>query len=70
MISSNVIPLYKMRYSIEPRDSIDPASKRAIHKTAEATGDLISHKIADEITSVLTELHSKKAPTELHSKEL
>ena len=28
------------------------ASKRAISKTAEATGDLIGNKIADEITTV------------------
>ena len=33
------------------------ASKRAIQKTAEATGDLIGNKIADKITSV-----SKKKP--------
>ena len=40
--------------------------KRAIQKTAEATGDLISNKIADKITSV-----SKKKPAmKLHSKEL
>ena len=38
------------------RDAIKTASKRTIQKTAEATGDLI----ADKITSVSTELHSKK----------
>ena len=32
--------------------AIKTASKRAIQKTAEATGDLIGNKIADEITSV------------------
>ena len=32
--------------------------------------DLISNKIADKIISILTELHSKKSPRELHSKEL
>ena len=37
-------------------------SKRAIQKTAEATGDLIGNKIADKITSV-----SKKSPKELNS---
>ena len=42
-------------------DAIKIASKRAIQKTAEATGDLIGNKIADKITSV-----SKKKP----SKEL
>ena len=51
-------------------DAIKTASKRAIQKTTEATGDLIGNKIADKITSV-----SKKSPTkllsmELHSKEL
>ena len=34
-------------------DGIKTASKRAIHKTAEATGDLIGNKTADKITSVL-----------------
>ena len=82
----NAIPLYKMRYSIEPRDriyvkgygfmsftrsmsnkygkklvdtakksatdAIKAPSKRAIQKTAEATGDLIGNKIADKITSI------------------
>ena len=33
-------------------DAIKTASKRAIRKTAEATGDLIDNKIADKITSV------------------
>ena len=46
-------------------DAIKTASKRAIQKTAEATGDLIGNKIADKITSV-----SKKPAMELHSKEL
>ena len=33
-------------------DAIKTASKRAIQKRAEATGDLIGNKIADKITSV------------------
>ena len=33
-------------------DAIKATSKRAIQKTAEATGDLIDNKIADKITSV------------------
>ena len=37
-------------------DAIKMASKRAIQKTAEATGDLIGTKTTDKITSV-----SKKA---------
>ena len=32
-------------------DAIKTASKRAIQKTAEATGDLVGNKIADKITS-------------------
>ena len=46
-------------------DLIKTASKRAIQKRAEATGDLIGNKIADKITSA-----SKKSQRELHSKEL
>ena len=46
-------------------DAMKTASKRAIQKEAEATGDLIGNKIADDITSV-----SKKSSTELHSNEL
>ena len=33
-------------------DAIKTASKKEIQKTAEATGDLISNKIADKITSI------------------
>ena len=33
-------------------DAIETASKRAIQKTAEGTGDLIYNKIADKITNV------------------
>ena len=32
-------------------DAFKTASKRVIHKTAEATGDLIGNKITDKITS-------------------
>ena len=45
-------------------DAIKTASKRAIQKTAEATGDLISNKIADKITSL-----SKKPAKELHNND-
>ena len=41
-------------------NAIKTASKRAIWKTAEATGDLIGNKIADKIPSV-----SKKSSKEL-----
>ena len=37
-------------------DTIKTASKRAIEKTAEATGDLIGIKIADKITIVSKKL--------------
>ena len=47
-------------------DAIKTASKRAIQKTAEVTGDLIGSKIADKITHLSKEKSSK----ELHSKEL
>ena len=43
--------------------------KDQFQKTAEATGDLISTKFADKITSVSTEMHPK-FPKELHLKEI
>ena len=46
-------------------DAMKIASKRAIQKTAEATGDLISNKIADKITSV----SKKKSTKELHNND-
>ena len=33
-------------------DALKTASKRPVQKTAESTGDLISNKIADKITSI------------------
>ena len=45
-------------------DAIKIASKRAIQKIAEATGDLIGNKTEDKITSI------SKSPKEFHSKEL
>ena len=45
-------------------DAIKTASKRAIQKTAEATGDFIGNKIADKITSV-----SKKSIKALQNNE-
>ena len=41
-------------------DAIKTASKRAIQKFAEATGDMVGNKIADKITSV-----SKKSTNKL-----
>ena len=54
-------------------EAIKTGSKRAIQKTAEATGDLIGNKIADKITSISAELHPmellpKKSSSELRSK--
>ena len=49
-------------------DAIKISSKRAIQKTAEATGDLIGNKIADKITSVLKKYSAKLRSTDLHSK--
>ena len=43
-------------------DAIKTDSKRAIQKTAEATGDLVGNKIADKITSV-SKKSTKKLPT-------
>ena len=43
-------------------DAIKTASKRAIQKTAQATGHLVGNKTADKITSV-----SKKSPKELQN---
>ena len=47
-------------------DAIKTASKRAIQKTAEATGDLIGNKTADKITSVL----KKKPDKEFHNNDI
>ena len=43
-------------------DTTKTASKRAIRKTAEATGDLVGNKISDEKTSV-SKKSTKKLPT-------
>ena len=45
-------------------DAIETASKRAIQKTAEATGDLIGNKIADKITSVSKKKPAKELPND------
>ena len=62
-IGKNISSKYSQK--VVDTDAIKTDSKRAIQKTAEATGDLIANKTADKITSV-----SKKSPKELHSKEL
>ena len=52
-------------------DTTKTASKRAIQKTAEKTGDLIGNNIAYKITSTSKspkEFHSQNTSKELHSK--
>ena len=49
-------------------DAIKTASKRAIQKTAEATGDLVGKKIADKITSASKKSHNEKIqPNEVNN---
>ena len=49
-------------------DAINTSSKRAIQKTAEATGDLIGNKIADKITSASKKSHHEKIqPNEVNN---
>ena len=45
-------------------DAIKIASKRAIQKTAEATGDFISNNIADKITNVSKKKCTKELPND------
>ena len=42
------------------KDFAKIAGKKVIHKTAEATGDLVGNKIADKITWVNQEVKKKK----------
>ena len=51
-------------------DAIKTASKRAIQKTAEATGDLVGNKIADKVTSASKKSLKKPHDQELHSNEV
>ena len=51
-------------------DMIKTASKRAIQKTAKATGDLVGNKIADKITSVSKKSLKKLCDEVLHSNEV
>ena len=53
-------------------DALKTASKRAIQKTAEATGDLIGNKIVDKITGIASPKGvsiSKKPVKELHNND-
>ena len=49
--------------------AINTAPKRAIQKTAEATGDLIGNKIADKITSISKKKSAKKLPNNDETEE-
>ena len=40
-----------------PTNAIKTASKRAIQKTAQSTGDLLRNRIADKITSVSKKIY-------------
>ena len=50
-------------------DEIKTASKRAIHKTAETTGDLIGNKIGDKITIVSNKKSMKELPNNDETEE-
>ena len=47
-------------------NAIKTDAKRAIQKTAKATGNLICNHIVDKITKASRELHSKESSKELH----
>ena len=68
-IGKNISSKYSQKLvdsaKISATDGTKTASKKTIPKTAKATGDLIGNKI-----DFSTELHSKKFPRELYSKEL
>ena len=49
-------------------DAEKTASKRVVQKTAEATGDLIANKMADEITSI-GQLKNKQKQDETNETE-
>ena len=51
-------------------DAIKIASKRAIQKTAEATGDLNGNKIPDKITSASKKSHSKEIQSNKFNNEI
>ena len=53
-------------------DALEIISKRAIQKTAEATGDLIGSKITDRITKVSksSQQNNSEAVTNKHDKEI
>ena len=48
----NTVKNFLIQLKKSTTDAIKIASKRAVQKTAEATGDLIGNKIADKIVSL------------------
>ena len=51
-------------------DAINTASKRAIRKTAEATGDFVGNKAADKITSASKKPRVEESPSTEINKEI
>ena len=45
------------------KDFATTAGKKIVHKSAEATGDLIGNKIADKITSISKKLCDEELPS-------
>ena len=72
-ISINLISKYSHRLVDDVKqsatDSIKTASKRAIQKTAEATGDLIGNKITDKITRA-SKIHHISIQKQMKKKHL
>ena len=56
--------LLKTWVKVATTDAIKTASKRAIQKTAEATGDLIGNKTADKIASVSRKKSTEELPND------
>ena len=63
--ANNLNNKYGQELADSATDVLNIAGKRAIQKTAEATGDLVGNKIVDKITS-----YSKKPANEPHSHDV
>ena len=63
-VAKNLSNKYSQKLLHTATKKLKTSSKRAIQKTADATGDLIGNKIADKITNV-----SKKSTKELPNDE-
>ena len=70
-IGKNISKIFSSKYSQKSidhakqsaTDSLKTASKRAIQKPAETTGDLIGHKIVDRTTNVSKTSQKKNSGT-------